>query len=355
MPRVKLFWFPSSICTGEAGIAADHADSVMAEAVALLQVFNRIASILGSVNMRCIYFVVVVPILFSTVPAAAQTPVAKFPPELVKFSPYKTNPVFAAAKGQWDAKIRERGWIMREDGVYKLWYTGYDGTSDGQRMLGYATSVDGISWTRHPKNPLVPDHWVEDMMIVKHDEKYYMFAEGREDRAQMLVSNDGIAWTRVGQLDIRLKSGKPIPDGPFGTPTVWREADRWHLFYERNDLGVWLAISHDLKVWTNVQDEPVMKPGPGEHEKDLIAVNQIIKHKDRYYAYYHGSARTGPNKGRWSTNVATSTDLIHWEKYAGNPLLPIDENKSSGIVVHDGERYRLYTMHPAVCLHFGSK
>jgi sucrose-6-phosphate hydrolase SacC (GH32 family) len=171
----------------------------------------------------------------------------------------------------------------------------------------------------------------------------------------MLVSDNGIDWHRVGQLDIRLKNGKPIADGPFGTPTVWRENDRWHLFYERNDLGIWLATSTDLKVWTNVQDEPVMKPGPGEYDKDLIALNQIVKHVGRYYAYYHGSARTGPKKGLWSTNVATSTDLIHWEKYPGNPLLPIEENKSSGILVHDGERYRLYTMHPEVHLHIAKQ
>jgi hypothetical protein len=58
----------------------------------------------------------------------------KFPPELVRFSPYRGDPVFKAAKGQWDARIRERGWILREDGLYKLWYTGYDGTKDGLRM-----------------------------------------------------------------------------------------------------------------------------------------------------------------------------------------------------------------------------
>src|SRR5262245_52734056 len=137
----------------------------------------------------------------------------KFPPELVKFTPYAKKPVFeAGGKSAWDAKIRERGWILREDGVYKLWYTGYDGTADGLRMLGYATSPDGIAWTRHPRNPIYRDHWVEDMMIVKHDGKYYMFAEGKEDRAQLLISANGLDWTRVGQLDIRRTDGKPIPD-----------------------------------------------------------------------------------------------------------------------------------------------
>src|SRR5271167_331820 len=73
-----------------------------------------------------------------------------FPPELVEFVPHGTKPVFTAgAKGDWDAKIRERGWILKEGDVYRMWYTGYTGAKDGICMLGYATSPDGIHWTRH--------------------------------------------------------------------------------------------------------------------------------------------------------------------------------------------------------------
>lgn len=287
---------------------------------------------------------------------AAAPPVdEKFPPELVKFVPYAKNPVFTGAgPGHWDKRIRERGWILREGNLWKLWYTGYDDPRQEVLKLGYATSKDGIHWQRSPKNPLYGQHWVEDMMIVKHDGKYWMFAEGKDDQAQLLVSTDGLDWTRVGQLDVRKKNGDKIPPGPYGTPTAWYEDGTWYLFYERSDLGIWLATSKDMKVWTNVQDEPVMKPGPGEYDRDLIALNQIIKYKGRYYAYYHGTARSGPQANRWSTGVATSTDLRHWEKYPGNPLQPVAQNKSSGIVVHDGSRFRLYTMHPEVNLHLAA-
>ena len=278
----------------------------------------------------------------------------KFPSELVRFVPYDKNPVFTAEPGQWDSNIRERGWIMREDSIWKMWYTGYEKDEETHK-LGYATSPDGIHWTRHPRNPLYKDHWVEDMMIVKHDGKYIMFAEGLNDRAHMLISKNGLDWERVGLLDIRLKNGQPITDGPYGTPTAWRENDTWYLFYERNDLGIWLAKSKDLKVWTNVQDEPVLTPGPAEYDRDLVALNQIIKHKGRYYAYYHGSAKSGPKAKLWSTAIATSTDLIHWEKYEKNPLLPTEENKSSGIVIPDGDKFRLYTMHAKVDLHLPEK
>lgn len=272
-----------------------------------------------------------------------------FPPELVKFSPYENNPVFeGSGPGHWDENIRERGWILREDGVYHLWYTGYT-TDDDTHKLGYATSPDGIVWIRYPGNPIYSEGWIEDMMVVKQGDTYYMFAEGLNDRAQLLTSTDRIHWTLAGTLDIRLKDGSPLPPGPFGTPAAFYEDGTWYLLYERNDdAAIWAATSKDLKTWTNLQDEPVIEPGPDAYDSVMVAVNQVVKRDGRYYAYYHGhGVRGGPEN--WTTNVAVSTDLLHWEKYPGNPLLR--ENKSSGFLVDDGEGYRLYTMHPAVCLH----
>jgi hypothetical protein len=278
-----------------------------------------------------------------------------FPSDLVDFQPYEKNPVFVAeGPGHWDARIRERGWILREGNAYWMWFTGYDGTRAGRKMLGFATSSDGLRWTRSAANPLDRDNWIEDMMVVKQGETFLMFAEGKDDRAQLLTSADGLRWERRGQLDVRKVDRTPIDPGPFGTPTAWLEDDTWYLFYERGDRGVWLASSRDMRVWRNVQDEPVLLPGPAAWEKDRIAVNQIIKYNGRYYAYYHGAA-VDANPVIWSTNVASSADLVHWEKYAGNPLLPAEANKSSGIVVHDGRQFRLYTMHDEVHVHFPRK
>jgi hypothetical protein len=108
-----------------------------------------------------------------------------------------------------------------------------------------------------------------------------------------------------------------------------------------------------MKVWVNVQDEPVIQLGPGEYDKEQVALNQIIKYNGRYYAYYHGAGALlpGTRKRLWCTCVATSKDLIHWEKYVKNPLFPVEENKSSGILVRDGQRFLLYTMHDQVVRH----
>jgi predicted GH43/DUF377 family glycosyl hydrolase len=274
-----------------------------------------------------------------------------WPSELTRFVLTADRPVFTAGDADdWDAALRERGWILKDVSTWRMWYTGYDSTPEGLKKLGLATSLDGITWTRHPDNPIYTDHWVEDMQVVKHNGRYLMFAEGAGDHAQLLTSNDGINWTRKWTLDVRQSSGEPLSEGPYGTPTAYFENDTWHLFYERYDAGIWLATSTDLKTFTNVRDEPVLSPGPDEYDRLMIAVNQIIKHGDRYYAYYHGSG--SPEKPRlWCPAIATSTDLIHWEKYPNNPLVPPEANKSSGIVVEDDGGIRFYTMHGQVDLY----
>ncbi len=276
--------------------------------------------------------------------------VPPFPQDLVSFKSVRLEPVFAGAgEGHWDAKIRERGWVLKENNQFRMWYTGYDGTRHGIKRLGYATSKDGLTWSRRAL-PLIDDVWLEDMMVLRQGGRYLMVAEGRGDQAQLLSSEDGLQWKQHGALDVRLMNGDRIPPGPYGTPTLYYEDGVFNLFYERRDAGVWLAKSRDLKVWTNVSDEPVLKLGATGYDRVMIAMNQIVKRGDWYYGYYHGtSSATKPRK--WCVCVAASKDLVHWTKFDKNPLQPVEQNKSSGIVVKDGATLKFFTMHDRVEMH----
>ena len=268
-----------------------------------------------------------------------------FPRSLVAWAPAAAEPVFRGAGGDaWDKQIRERGWILIVDGTYHLWYTGYNDARSPLKLLGHATSPDGVRWTRDAANPLVTDSWVEDVCVVRHEGTYVMFAEGKDDIAHMLTSPDGVHWRERGPLDIRTTDGKPLSPGPYGTPTAWVEGGTWYLFYERGDQGVWLATSKDRATWVNVRDEPVLPRGPAAYDRFAVALNQVVKRDGTYYAFYHANAHR-PWKD-WTTCVARSKDLVHWEKYAGNPI--VDHNCSSGILVEGPRGARLYTMHPEV-------
>jgi predicted GH43/DUF377 family glycosyl hydrolase len=271
-----------------------------------------------------------------------------FPSELVNFKEYPGNPIFTGTNlDTWDKQIRERGFILKEGPNYHLWFTGYSPAST-TKFLGYATSKDGIHFERFTKETIHPGQWVEDMCVVKSGKTYYMFAEGEGDIAHMLVSTDRVHWQEKGNLDIRNVDGSSIRKGAYGTPTVIRAKGVWNLFYERDDLGIWLATSKDLKIWTNVQDEPVIKMGPDAYDLFAVAMNQVIRYKGLYYAYYHASAFKDWHE--WSTNIAVSSDLIHWKKYEKNPIM--GNNQSSGMVLKDGKGFRLYTMHRKVNLYF---
>ena len=273
-----------------------------------------------------------------------------FPRELIDFVPYQSNPLFAGTgKATWDSRIRERGCVLHEGNRWHFWYTGYNTDITDTRLLGYATSPDGLTWTRHSDRPIFTESWVEDMHVVKQGDTYYMVAEGRNDIAHLLTSLDGVRWQDLGRLDIRYTDGRPLTEGPYGTPTLWVEDGRWHLFYERRDRGVWLSTTKDRKIWTNVQDEPVLVRGPKAYDKCAIALNQIIKHKSRYYAIYHANADP-KRQVPWTTNIATSEDLVTWHKFSGNPI--VAGNFSSGQLVHDGKGYRLYTAHPDLRVYF---
>lgn len=249
----------------------------------------------------------------------------------------------------WDAKIRERGFVIYDEGLYKMWYTGYNPDSSELKFLGYATSEDGIKWERYADNPIYKDKWTEDVFVMKHNNRYYMFAEGADDKAHLLISENGLQWESKGDLTILTTKGDTIAP-PYGTPTVFVEEDIWYLFYEKIDSAVWLATSKDLMVWKNLKDEPVLQPGPEDYDKGAIAANQVIKKGGVYYMLYHATSNPDWNKGGspvfWNSNIAFSRDLLNWTKHTSNPI--IENNESSPILVDDGLNPKIYTMHKKV-------
>ena len=100
-----------------------------------------------------------------------------------------------------------------------------------------------------------------------------------------------------------------------------------------------------------MKDEPVIKMGPEVYDKYGLAVNQVLKYKDNYYAYYHATEYEDWHE--WTSCIAMSDDLINWKKYEKNPIL--HENKSSPVLLIDDKQFILYTMHPEVCAHFSTK
>ena len=258
--------------------------------------------------------------------------------------------VLAAGDVPWAAAMRERGSLVPLGGDrLRLYFTGYDGSREGVKRMGLAESDDGgRTWAVRPR-PVSPEGvWVEDPFVLAlPDGGFEAVAEGRGPDARRLTSDDGLAWTDRGPLDIRGVDGRPISEGPRGTPVLFVHEGTPHLFYERYDAGVWLAASPDFSTWTNISDDPVLVPGPGGWDGAMIALNQVVRRGGRFVAYYHGTDRRAKPR-QWAVGAAFSDDLRTWTKFGANPITEPALNESSGMVVDLPGGPVLFTTHAAV-------
>jgi len=138
-----------------------------------------------------------------------------------------------------------------EEQIFKMWYSG--GQWIEPNAIGYATSKDGIDWSKHKDNPIfepIPENrWERERttacQVIKMDCWYYMFYIGFEDvhsaRICFARSKDGITgWQR--HKDNPVISGSNMgwdADGAY-KPFLYyeEEKDRWILWY--NGRSGWL-------------------------------------------------------------------------------------------------------------------
>jgi predicted GH43/DUF377 family glycosyl hydrolase len=174
---------------------------------------------------------------------------------------YGSAPVFdAGPSGAWDAKISFPA-VIKDGGVYKMWYTGLDAANYGQ--IGYATSPDGLAWTRYAGNPVLSfgagSSWDAEYVgaanVVKAGGMYHLWYRGGVTGGiGYATSPDGIAWTKSAANPV-LASGSGGWDDSVYSPRVVFDGAGYHLWYSGCDPSgdlcqVGYATSADGAHWT---------------------------------------------------------------------------------------------------------
>ncbi len=270
------------------------------------------------------------------------------------FVPYQSNPVLTqGAPGSWDAEAIFSSYVTFHDGLYHMYYNGISSPDLETMAIGYATSVDGQSFTRHAANP-----------ILTGDESG--FDARRVGYGVPLLEGD--AWTLYYNAGSGTSPGKTIgratssdPAGPWrramhyvlavGSPGEWDSkfiipesviaTDEGYVmyysgeytYYDENGLAsgaamIGMATSPDGIVWTKYNDpsttgppfaesDPVLQPGP-DGSWDVVGVWEcaVRKTTSAWEMFYTGSDLQSVQIG-----YATSADGIHWIKHDDNPII----------------------------------
>ncbi|HUC90007.1 MAG TPA: hypothetical protein VMR45_04350 [Patescibacteria group bacterium] len=108
-------------------------------------------------------------------------------PDLNEWTVINSN-VISGTASQWDSNgIFDAFLRLRQDGnTFELWYTG--SSSSGARAIGYATSTDGVSWTKCINNPVIAQPYWQTQTISLGEPSVFV-PPGREG-TEVLVSFD---------------------------------------------------------------------------------------------------------------------------------------------------------------------
>ncbi len=193
--------------------------------------------------------------------------------------------------------------VIKHGGLYRMWYTGQ---AKGKSWIGYATSPDGKTWKRRSDQPvLAPEQPWEQVAVMcphvlydDHEKLYRMWYSGGEQYEPNAIgyatSRDGMHWTKD-------------PSNPVFTPdpkTAW-EKDRvtacqvvrhggWYLmfyigFRDQHHAQIGLARSKGgITDWQRHPANPVIRPDKGQWDQDAVYKPYAVFDGRRWLLWYNG-------------------------------------------------------------------
>jgi predicted GH43/DUF377 family glycosyl hydrolase len=202
----------------------------------------------------------------------------------------------------WEDEVN-RPVVLKQGGLYRMWYTGQ---ARGKSWIGHATSADGKVWKRASDRPVLsPEKAWEKVAVmcphVLHDDKarlYRMWYSGGQqyepDAIGYATSPDGLKWTKHQSNPIF----RPEPRNPWEQDRVTGcqvlRQGGWHLmfyigFQDKHHARIGLARSRDgITGWQRHRANPLIRPGKGKWDADAVYKPYAILDGKRWLLWYNG-------------------------------------------------------------------
>jgi predicted GH43/DUF377 family glycosyl hydrolase len=249
--------------------------------------------------------------------------------------------------GEWDDAGIEDATVIKDGSVYKMWYSAFSSGATGS--IGYATSSDGLHWTKFAGNPILSagtEGWNNRLVIhpqvLYFSGQYHLWALTAGDDGSgfslyfaYATSADGIHWDWDPANPVFAREWEDWLWRPF----VIQDGVSFKMWYSLSsggENGIGYATSPDGLDWTRL-DHPALSGTAGEWDEGKANDPMVFFENGTYYLRYDNTTSIG---------MATSADASTWTKSAGNPVfgpgtppawgLPVVSVETSAAVVLDG-------------------
>jgi len=246
----------------------------------------------------------------------------------------------ASNSENWDGEGVWAMSVILDGGVYKMWYTGFNSGVGSGNQIGYATSPDGVNWIKYPGNPVIglgePGDWDEyaagQPYVMKDGGVYkiwYWCWGNGYGQICYATSLDGINWTKNPNPVVPVGPEGSWDSAEIGGPSVLFDGLTYHMWYHGqngpccDNLQIGYANSTDGITWIKHPTPVLTWSTPDNWDDDFVSEPSVIMLNDTYYMWYLGNDGTGIHQ----TGLATSTNGISWIKHP-DPVLPIGDSGS---------------------------
>jgi predicted GH43/DUF377 family glycosyl hydrolase len=213
--------------------------------------------------------------------------------------------VLAPTDSGWELAVNRPTVIATANG-YAMWYTGQ---TDERSAIGYATSPDGINWTRVTTTPvLVADRPWEKQAVMSPDVlydiasgQYRMWYSGGDqyepDAIGYATSSDGIHWVKDLANPVFTGSGAGKWDGlKVAAADVVPDAGGYVMFYigyadaAAQHAQIGFARSADgINNWVRSTANPIIRPGHFlDWDHDAVYRPSVLHEAGRWVLWYNG-------------------------------------------------------------------
>lgn len=227
--------------------------------------------------------------------------------------------------GNWD-NYRRLGSVIRVDDTLKMWFVASK-DMPFEMQLGYAWSVDGVSWNIYPEPILSAgqdgewdDYLVFEPSVVYTGGEYHMWYSGYDDdnytpKIGHATSPDGINWEKDIENNPVLEGGieGSYLEGWVCFPNVLRIDGMFKMWFSGHDVfehyRIGYAESADGIEWDYITEEPVLTIGANETWDDIMVCRPSVMIADNQYKmWYSGNDGSRYKIGLALGDIVTKVD-----------------------------------------------